>query len=63
MNVFGNALKYTLKGSIVVKLSLDPPEHDGVDNTERMLELRVIDTGKGIGKEYIRTSLYNRKIP
>ena len=61
MNVFGNALKYTQKGSIVVKLSLGPPETGVMEDTERMLELQVIDTGKGISPEYLRTSLYNRK--
>ncbi len=61
MNVFGNALKYTQKGSIVVKLALDPSNHSSMEESERMLEVRVIDTGKGISPEYLRTSLYNRE--
>lgn len=61
MNVFGNALKYTQKGSIVVKLALDPLKNGVVEDTERMLEIRVIDTGKGISPEYLRTSLFNRE--
>ena len=62
MNVFGNALKYTNKGSIVVALSLDSHE-DAQDNAaeEKTLEIKVTDTGKGISSEYLRTSLFNRK--
>lgn len=63
MNVFGNALKYTQKGSIIVKLALDPSSNDSLEEAERMLEIRVIDTGKGISSEYLRTSLYNRELP
>lgn len=61
MNIFGNALKYTQKGSIVVKLALDPSRDNGMENEERMLEIKVTDTGKGISSEYLRTSLYNRR--
>ena len=63
MNVFGNALKYTQKGSITVKLALDQLSYGALEDTERMLEIRVIDTGKGISSEYLRTSLYNRELP
>ncbi len=61
MNIFGNALKYTQKGSIVVRLSLDPS--DGTQESaaeERTLEIKVTDTGKGISNEFIRTRLFNR---
>lgn len=61
MNIFGNALKYTQKGSIVVKLALDSSRDSGMENEERMLEIKVTDTGKGISSEYLRTSLYNRR--
>lgn len=60
MNIFGNALKYTQKGSIVVKLGLDPG--DGIQEPateERTLEIKVTDTGKGISSEYLRTRLFN----
>lgn len=63
MNIFGNALKYTQKGSIVVKLALDPSNNGVMEDTERMLEIKVTDTGKGISPEYLRTSLYNREWP
>ena len=63
MNVFGNALKYTLRGLILVQLSLEPvePAVDIADDSvqQRMLQIKVTDTGKGISKEYIRTSLFN----
>ena len=63
MNVFGNALKYTQKGSIVVKLSLDEPTDTREDPTEeRMLEIKITDTGKGISSEYLRTRLFNREL-
>ena len=62
MNVFGNALKYTQKGSIVVKLSLDESPNNTEDpSEERMLEINITDTGKGISSEYLRTSLFNRE--
>lgn len=58
MNIFGNALKYTQRGSILVKLALDPSDNGAMEDTERMLEIQVIDSGKGISPEYLRTSLY-----
>lgn len=61
MNIFGNALKYTEKGSIVVRLSLDPSEGTQDPTAEeRTLEIKVTDTGKGISSEYIRTRLFSR---
>ncbi len=64
MNVLGNALKYTQKGMIVVKLALNELAADaGVeDKNERMLEIKITDTGKGISSEYLRTSLYTRML-
>lgn len=62
MNVLGNALKYTQKGMIVVKLALDELATDArvEDKNERTLEIKITDTGKGISSEYLRTSLYTR---
>lgn len=62
MNVLGNALKYTQRGMIVVKLALDELATDArvEDKNERMLEIKITDTGKGISSEYLRTSLYTR---
>ncbi|MCJ1396376.1 hypothetical protein MMC18_009266 [Xylographa bjoerkii] len=64
MNIFGNALKYTERGTIEVKLRLQNPDipnaADWSDNEEKMkkLVLTVTDTGKGISSEYLRTRLY-----
>ncbi len=62
MNVLGNALKYTQKGTIIVKLALDELAIDAgaEEKNERMLEVKITDTGKGISSEYLRTSLYTR---
>lgn len=66
MNIFGNALKYTQKGTINVLLSLD--DTVGLDDdqviaskakNERVLQIKVNDTGKGISPEYLRSSLYS----
>lgn len=64
MNILGNALKYTQKGMIVVKLALDElAENAGAEEAnERMLEVKITDTGKGISSEYLRTSLYTRML-
>ncbi|MCJ1399586.1 hypothetical protein MMC11_002788 [Xylographa trunciseda] len=64
MNIFGNALKYTEKGSIEVKLRLHhsdiPNTADLSENEDNMkkLVLTITDTGKGISSEYLRTRLY-----
>ena len=62
MNVLGNALKYTQKGMIVVKIALDSLDSDAgmEEENERMLEIKITDTGKGISSKYLRTSLYTR---
>ncbi len=64
MNILGNALKYTQKGMIVVKLALDELAEDAgaEEANERMLEVKITDTGKGISSEYLRTSLYTRML-
>ncbi len=53
MNLFGNALKYTTKGFIEVKLASEP-----LDGETHSVHLTVIDSGKGISSEYLRTKLY-----
>lgn len=59
MNIFGNSLKYTKAGKIVVKLrldALDTPTDEQDKN--RILDITITDTGKGISSDYLRTSLY-----
>ncbi|KAI9871972.1 MAG: hypothetical protein M1830_002208, partial [Pleopsidium flavum] len=66
MNVFGNAIKYTQKGWVRVKLEaqeIDEVSHrDGGSESNRgkssMVTLTVTDTGKGISSKYLRTRLY-----
>ena len=64
MNLFSNSLKYTEKGTIVVKLGLrDVPGSYSVDDkpSGKLLYLTVTDTGRGIGSNYLKTRLYTRK--
>ncbi|KAL9580190.1 MAG: hypothetical protein Q9203_006402 [Teloschistes exilis] len=51
--------KYTLAGKIKVKLRLEPPDRS-VDerNNDRVLNITITDTGRGISSDYLRTSLY-----
>lgn len=59
MNLFGNSLKYTEKGIIVVSLALsDIDDNDGVRPDEKMLEITVKDTGKGISSEYLKSNVF-----
>ncbi|KAL9598084.1 MAG: hypothetical protein Q9219_004715 [cf. Caloplaca sp. 3 TL-2023] len=59
MNIFGNALKYTTTGRIVVKLGLEPLETGSdVNDRNRTLNITITDTGRGISSDYLRTSLY-----
>lgn len=62
MNIFGNALKYTEKGTIEIKLRLEstmatPDDHETEDQVKRVI-ISITDTGKGISSEYLRTRLY-----
>lgn len=52
MNVFGNSLKYTTAGKIAVSIRLEAPDKD------KILDITITDTGKGISGDYLRTSLY-----
>ena len=64
MNLFSNSLKYTEKGTIVVKLELrDISGNHSVDDkpSGKLLYLTVTDTGRGIGSRYLKTQLYTRK--
>ncbi|KAI4122916.1 MAG: hypothetical protein LQ338_005549 [Usnochroma carphineum] len=66
MNVFGNSLKYTSAGRITVKLKLDGPEILADENSKdenskdknKILNITITDTGRGISNDYLRTSLY-----
>jgi signal transduction histidine kinase/CheY-like chemotaxis protein len=56
MNVFGNSLKYTTRGSI--RVSMHAEEMQAASGTT-MVHLSVSDTGKGISKDYLKHKLYS----
>ncbi|OQE39825.1 hypothetical protein PENCOP_c006G05106 [Penicillium coprophilum] len=62
MNIFGNALKYTKTGFILVKLMASPvaPAKDAVPGgpSDFKVTLTVKDTGIGMSMEYLQNSLF-----
>lgn len=63
MNIFGNSLKYTTTGKIVVSLRLRLPSSvldlvESEHSKDSILDISVTDTGKGISSDYLRTGLY-----
>ena len=56
MNLFGNALKYTVAGHIMV--TVDQNELPTRGTTMSEVKIVVEDTGKGISKEYLAHHLY-----
>lgn len=63
MNIIGNALKYTLNGSVAITLSAS--NVDTVDMKtgrnhvpQRMITLSVKDTGKGMSKDFMDNHLF-----
>ncbi|UKZ84502.1 uncharacterized protein TrAFT101_000408 [Trichoderma asperellum] len=56
MNLLGNSLKYTQKGSIKVRLSQTKPKRKS--SADAVVNIVVSDTGKGIGEDYLRNDLY-----
>lgn len=57
MNVFGNALKYTTEGHVLVSLSQEPfpPKKR---SRRRTIVLSISDSGCGIGSDYLRNRLF-----
>jgi signal transduction histidine kinase len=53
MNLFGNSLKYTSDGLIIVRIQAET-EHSSI----LPLSLDIVDTGKGMSKQYMDTRLY-----
>ena len=54
MNLFGNALKYTSSGFVLVSLY----GQESADGSEVDVLLRVVDTGKGMSEEYQQNRLF-----
>ncbi|KAJ9609553.1 hypothetical protein H2200_005880 [Cladophialophora chaetospira] len=55
MNLTGNAIKYTSKGSITVSLQLQDLQGDKIEDS---MILTVRDTGKGISQEFLNSKLF-----
>lgn len=63
MNLLGNALKYTSRGYVCIKLDAtdidDPPTRGNLETISRsMVVLTVTDTGKGISSEFLRSKVF-----
>ncbi|KAF4338428.1 peroxide stress-activated histidine kinase mak2 [Fusarium beomiforme] len=56
MNLLGNSLKYTSQGFIKVSMTqIEPKEGVG---SEKMVELVVEDTGRGISEDFLRNNIF-----
>lgn len=61
MNIFGNALKYTRKGFIKVKLTAERPsecDQSSSQSNDTIIKLQVTDTGQGMSANFLRTKLF-----
>ncbi|RKK33833.1 hypothetical protein BFJ66_g12115 [Fusarium oxysporum f. sp. cepae] len=56
MNLLGNSLKYTSQGFIKVSMVQSQPQ--GAMSGERMIELAVEDTGRGISEDFLRNNIF-----
>ncbi|KAF4506835.1 hypothetical protein G6O67_006876 [Ophiocordyceps sinensis] len=57
MNLFGNSLKFTARGSIWISLTQEKASGKR-PRAERSVKLTVQDTGKGIDEDYLRHRLF-----
>ncbi|PTB67471.1 histidine kinase [Trichoderma citrinoviride] len=57
MNIFGNALKHTKRGTITVSLTQEMARLRG-RKKERVVRFTVQDTGKGIGADFLKHGLF-----
>ncbi len=58
MNLFGNALKYTSRGFIIVSLSQAASPREQAEVGVECVTLSTADSGKGIGEEYLKGQLF-----
>ncbi|KAF2816038.1 uncharacterized protein BDZ99DRAFT_127452 [Mytilinidion resinicola] len=61
MNLFGNSLKYTSRGHILVELDAEDVQkgaNGSPTDVTTWVTLKVSDTGKGISPEYMRNRLF-----
>ncbi|KAK3935633.1 hypothetical protein QBC46DRAFT_421871 [Diplogelasinospora grovesii] len=57
MNLFGNALKYTSRGSIHIQLTSQPLPAKGNKRRSKVV-FTITDTGKGVSEQFIRGNLF-----
>ncbi|MEN8218004.1 MAG: ATP-binding protein [Pseudomonadota bacterium] len=59
LNLLGNAIKFTVQGSVTLKVTVNKGEHFDEDNHKglplRMISFRIEDTGVGIAPEHLET--------
>ena len=58
MNLFGNSLKYTKHGYVLVTLRVIRETDTAQEDEPCLIKLTVQDTGKGISPEYLRTKIF-----
>ncbi|CAG5158433.1 uncharacterized protein ALTATR162_LOCUS5077 [Alternaria atra] len=63
MNIIGNALKYTMEGSVIITLAASKTatgdtKIGGDNSSRRTITLTVKDTGKGISKDFMENHLF-----
>lgn len=60
MNLFSNAMKYTLSGFIKVSLNVELPINSPADKEPNysMLQLKISDSGRGISEDFLKLELY-----
>jgi len=58
LNLTGNALKYTTKGFVTVRLELTSLDHVGEDKDSELMLLTVTDTGRGISPQFLSSRLF-----
>ncbi|KAF5673599.1 nik-1-like protein [Fusarium denticulatum] len=56
MNLFGNSLKYTSEGFI--KITMAQSQSEDSIGEERMIELVVEDSGRGISEDFLRNNIF-----
>jgi signal transduction histidine kinase/ActR/RegA family two-component response regulator len=50
-NLVGNAIKFTERGDVILRILMEPDPAPGADNAKRVVKFEVIDTGIGMTPE------------
>jgi hypothetical protein len=58
MNLFGNALKYTQSGFVLVSLSCKTIRASSTSPAHNVVTLQIDDSGKGMSKDYLKYQLF-----